>query len=130
MDEEQQSLTSGDYRGLLAIASGGPLEADPQVRKCLDIQRKLQAKRAEVEDLKAEAEALASKQDRLRANLDKVKEGEAAIQWTRQLAESEERLSEIEQQDLAGLRSDEQAIRRQLDQALAALSAKWAKQEA
>jgi len=107
------------------VLSNGPLANDPGIRKCLQIQRSLDAKTDETKDAVLETERLASRQERLRKNLATGGHDDQTSQWKTDLGEAEHKIVELEETLIPQLREEEKGIKDELRKAMMTLAAEW-----
>jgi hypothetical protein len=111
------------------VATNGPLASDPGVRKCLDIRRRLDAKRDEIKDAVTETERLAARQDRLRKNIKTGGHDDQTGRWKSDLGKAEDIIVQLEETAIPKLRAEEHEIRGELQAAMMALAAEWSEAE-
>ncbi len=107
------------------IATNGPLAKHPGVLKCLEIQRLLDAKGAEIAAAVAETQRLAERQDRLRKNIAATGQDEQSARWKAELGQAEDKLVDLEENRIPKLRDEERQIKADLRRALERLAADW-----
>ncbi len=107
------------------VKANGPLASDPAVLSCLRIQRELESQKREISNAVQETERLAERQERLRQNIKTGGQDELTNRWRKELDEAEQAIRSIEEEQLPGLRTAEQALRSRLREALQSLSAEW-----
>jgi hypothetical protein len=110
------------------VATNGPLAKHPGVLKCLEIQRSLDAKQAEIRAAVAETERLAARQDRLRKNIAAAGQDEQSARWKTELGQAEDKIVELEEKRLPALREEEKQIKAELHVALRHLTAEWSEE--
>lgn len=107
------------------IDTNGPLAKDPAIQECLEIQRRLDAKLQEIAAAQQEIARLSARQDRLRNNLGTGGQNEQTDHWRADLAQTEDRITQIEDDKLPDLQEEAAQVRAELREALADLSADW-----
>jgi hypothetical protein len=107
------------------IDTNGPLAMDPNIQECLEIQKRLDAKQQEIATVQQEIARLSARQERLRNNLGTGGQNEQTDRWRADLAQTENRITQIEDDKLPALQDEAAAIRTELRAALADLSADW-----
>jgi hypothetical protein len=107
------------------IDTNGPLANDPALRHCLEIQQRLDAKLQEMNTAQQQISRLSARQDRLRNNLGTGGQNEHTDRWRADLAQTEVRITDIEDKTLPALNNQANTIRAELREALAGLSADW-----
>lgn len=107
------------------IDTNGPLSDDPALQTCLEIQKRLDEKQREVRKAEQNIVHLEKRQDRLRKNLGVGGQNEQTDRWRADLAETETRITQIEENILPALHQESHGIRTELRSALATLNADW-----
>lgn len=107
------------------IDTNGPLADDPALQTCLQIQRRLDEKQREVRKAEENVVHLEKRQERLRKNLEVGGQNEQTDRWRADLAETETRITQIEEQTLPVLEQEADTILTELRSALGTLNAGW-----
>ena len=102
-----------------------PIQQHAGIRQCLEIQKSLAEKQAEITKAASKVEQLSKRQERLRKNIGSGGQDEQTAQWRYELGQEESRLNALEEQTLPQLRREEEAIVKELEDALMALSVEW-----
>lgn len=109
------------------VALGGEFENNEQIKACLEIQKEIDKLDEQSEKLHTEFAQLEKKSDRLRKNMATQAGGEAVDQWTKELVESEKRLTEIDEVERPKLVEEKEALEHKLAGALNDVVANWEK---
>jgi len=107
------------------VATNGPLANDPGIRKCLEIQQRLDAKREQVVQAESEKERLESRQARLRDNIKAGGHDDQTSRWKTDLGKAEDKLVQLEDETIPNIKSEEIQIKKELQDGLMALAAEW-----
>ena len=107
------------------MTKNGPLADDPNIRHCLEIQERWDAKNGEIRQATEQMERLTQRQDRLRKNIDVAGNDEQSNRWRADLGRAEDQLVQLEEQTIPALQKEAEAIEAELWQAVRSLSAEW-----
>lgn len=107
------------------IQSNSSIANDPAVADCLKTKQLLDAKENEIQKLIKETERLAARQVRLRENLKTGAADQQTSKWQSQLANAEDKIVELEEQQLPKLRAEVENLRVLLYEALRGLAFEW-----
>ncbi|MCA9071298.1 MAG: hypothetical protein KDA84_20360, partial [Planctomycetaceae bacterium] len=107
------------------IDTNGPLSNDPALQACVVIKKRLDEKQHEIRTAEQDIARLEKRQERLRKNLEVGGQNEQTDRWRADLAETENRITQIEETTIPGLNQEADAIRTELRNALATLNTDW-----
>ncbi|MCE9554758.1 MAG: DUF4139 domain-containing protein, partial [Planctomycetes bacterium] len=107
------------------VTKNGPLADDLGIQKCLEIQRRWEAKQDDVKNAVLETQRLAERQERLRKNISTGGHDDQTSQWKTSLGEAENKIVQLEEADIPRLRGEEKTIRAELQEAMLSLAAEW-----
>jgi hypothetical protein len=103
----------------------GPLVANPEFQRCLEIQAQVAAKREEIARANSKIQSQSSRQERLRKNLGVAGNDEQSARWRAELGEAESKITELEQTTLPRLESQRRDLESQLREALKTIVLEW-----
>lgn len=125
VDLDQDQYTRTDWLIENLVESNSPLADDPAVKHCIEIQRRMDEINLQIKHAKAEIDRLNKRQERLRKNI-KAGGGQQQDQrWRTDLAKSEDAIVQLEDERLSELQEQLTTTRKQLRDALTALSLQW-----
>jgi len=108
----------GSYSTLVSYLSGTKLLDNPSVKKCAEIQEKIDEAGKKGEALETEHEKIDARQERLRKNLTAGGHDESTAEWKSELAKNEKRLQVIEDKEQPELQKEIDKLQKALKKAL------------
>ena len=107
------------------IEGNSAIANDPNVQHCMLLQMQLDEKEKDFSQQEAEVKRLNKRQDRLRKNIGVGSNDDQSNQWRVDLARSEDRIVEIEEEVIPKLEAERQAIKKELFEAAQSLVYDW-----